>query len=49
MWVKGRMEEKGVLQTGEPISEEHLMQYGRDNISLIPTDSPDVWLLEFSS
>ena len=47
LWIKGRLENKGVLKVGEPVTRETLRQYGRDTIRLTATNVPDVWLLDF--
>ena len=46
-WLKGRLEEKGALQSGEPVIEETFRQYGRDNFSMTKTTFPNVWYLDF--
>ena len=46
-WLKGRLEEKGVLQSGEPVIEETFRQYGRDNFSMTKTTFPNLWYLDF--
>lgn len=47
-WIKGRLEKKGVLKIGEPVTIETLRRYGRDNFDLIATSKPNVWILDFS-
>ncbi|MHB8327855.1 MAG: restriction endonuclease PLD domain-containing protein [bacterium] len=46
-WIKGRMENAGVLKTGEPVTDQVLAKYGRNNFELIGTNDPVVWLLIF--
>lgn len=47
-WIKGRMENAGVLKVGQFIDESILDAYGRKDIELIATDDENVWLLDFS-
>ena len=47
-WIKGRMEDAGVLKPGEVITLDHLEAYGRTSITLSATRDPDKWLLDFS-
>lgn len=47
-WLKGRLEAEGILQIGEPISEEMLIKYGRNNLTLSQTNNPNIWILDFS-
>ena len=47
LWIKGRLENRGVLKVGEPVIEETLRRYGRDTIQLMATNDPDVWLIDF--
>lgn len=46
-WLKGRLENAGVLKVGEPVTAETLKQYGRDSFTLTQTVTPDVWFLDF--
>ena len=46
-WLKGRMEEAGVLQVGQPVTEQTLKDYGRDSFSLTKTSIPNMWFLDF--
>jgi len=46
-WIKGRMENKGALKVGQPVTGEILKKYGRDNIELTATQDPLVWILNF--
>lgn len=52
-WIKGRLLRSGVVQFGEFITEDHLKQYGRDYLSLTPTeqtkDGLKVFFLDFSA
>lgn len=46
-WIKGRMENEGVLKIGEKVTEDTLKKYRRDSIRLTKTDIPDLWYLDF--
>lgn len=46
-WLKGRLENAGVLKVGEPVCKETLKQYGRDTFTLTKTNKPGVWYLDF--
>ena len=46
MWIKGLMEEAGVLQVGEKVTDTTLKQFGKRYIKLTATDNPDLWLAE---
>lgn len=46
-WIKGRLEQTGVLNVGELFTDEIGAKYGRNSISLISTDDEDLWLLDF--
>ena len=46
-WLKGRMEEKGALNAGEPVTREVLYKYGRDTFTLTKTDKPNLWYIDF--
>src|SRR3989344_1061110 len=46
-WIKGRLEGAGILEVGQPISDEMLKKYGRDTLTLSQTTDPEVWLLDF--
>lgn len=47
-WLKGRLENAGVLMVDQKVTESVLKQYGRDYIDMIPTSDPDQWFLDFS-
>lgn len=47
-WLKGRMEEAGVLKAGEPVTDEVLSDYGRNTVTLRQTSVPNVWYIDFS-
>ncbi len=46
-WLKGRMEEAGVLQVGQPVTQDTLNRYGRSSFSLTKTEVPNLWYLDF--
>ena len=46
-WLKGRLENAGVLKVGDPVCRETLKQYGRDTFTLTKTIKPGVWYLDF--
>ena len=46
-WLKGRMEEAGVLQVGQPVTQNTLDRYGRSSFSLTRTEVPNLWYLDF--
>ena len=46
-WLKGRLENSGALKFGEPVTEDILNKYGRQTMTLISTDNPKLWLLDF--
>ena len=46
-WIKGRMENAGVLRTGYLVTDQILTEYGRDNFELRSTGDPLIWLMDF--
>lgn len=46
-WLKGRLENAGVLKIGTPVTEQTLRDYGRSSFSLIKTSKPNTWYLDF--
>ena len=46
-WLKGRLENAGVLRVGDPVRKETLEKYGRDTFTLTKTSVPGVWYLDF--
>lgn len=48
IWIKGRMENAGVLRPGEFIVPDMLLNYGRDSVTLMETSLANTWLLDFS-
>lgn len=46
-WIKGRLENAGVLKVGDLVSNKILSDYGRSDFDLIKTDQSDLWFLNF--
>lgn len=46
-WLKGRLENAGVLKVGDPVTADTLKQYGRNTFTLTKTTKPNVWFLDF--
>jgi hypothetical protein len=46
-WIKGRLENEGVLKIGESVTHQMLMEYGRDNLTFTKTAIPNTWYLDF--
>lgn len=46
-WIKGRMENEGVLRVGDPVTKQTLLDYGRDNLRFTKTTIPNTWYLDF--
>ncbi len=46
-WLKGRLENAGVLKVGEPVTKETLEKYGRDTFTLTKTGTENTWFLDF--
>lgn len=46
-WLKGRLENAGVLTVGNPVTEDTLNSYGRKSFTLTKTTMPGVWFLDF--
>lgn len=46
-WIKGRLENSGVLNVGELVTSETLNKYGRNDFDLIKTDQENLWFLNF--
>jgi hypothetical protein len=47
LWLKGRLENAGVLSVGELVTHETLRRYGRDTFTLTKTTTPNLWYLDF--
>jgi len=48
-WIKGRLENHGVLKIGEPVTKAVLQAYGRNSMRLIGTSNPQIWYLDFDA
>jgi DNA polymerase III, alpha subunit (gram-positive type) len=46
-WIKGRLENNGVLDVGHLVTPNTLKNYGRDNITLTKTTIENLWYLDF--
>ena len=46
-WLKGRLENAGVLMVGNPVTADTLKHYGRSSFTLTKTTIPGVWFLDF--
>lgn len=46
-WLKGRLENAGVLTVGTPVTSNTLNHYGRKSFTLTQTTMPGVWFLDF--
>lgn len=46
-WLKGRLENAGVLKVGEPVTQDTLRKYGRDSFGLTKINNTDAWFLDF--
>lgn len=47
-WIKGRLEDKGILNVGDFVTEQMLQKYGQNFIELTATSDPDIWHIDFS-
>lgn len=48
-WLKGRMEQAGVLKPGEPVTQKTLQEYGRQSFTFTKTKEKNLWLLDFEA
>ena len=46
-WLKGHLENAGVLKVGELVVEDTLVNYGRTSLVLTKTTTPNLWYLDF--
>lgn len=46
-WLKGRLENAGVLTVGNPVTANTLKNYGRSSFTLTKTTIPEIWFLDF--
>jgi hypothetical protein len=48
-WIKGRLENAGVLKVGDYVTNKTLSDYGRSDFDLIRTEQKDLWFLNFGA
>lgn len=46
-WLKGRLENAGALEVGNPVTNDTLRRYGRNSFTLTKTTTPGLWYLDF--
>ena len=46
-WIKGRLENEGVLTIGDVITDATLSAYGRNTITMTKIQDSDDWFLDF--
>ncbi|MST69700.1 NgoFVII family restriction endonuclease [Clostridiales Family XIII bacterium RF-744-FAT-WT-3] len=46
-WIKGRLENAGVLTVGSPVTNDTLRRYGRSTMTFTKTSKPNTWYLDF--
>jgi hypothetical protein len=46
-WLKGRLENAGVLRAGERVTDETLARYGRNNMTITKLNDSNTWYLDF--
>ena len=46
-WLKGRLENKGALKTGRPVTADTMQKYGRSTFTMKKTSKPGLWYLDF--
>lgn len=46
-WIKGRLENQGVLDVGSMVTPETFERYGRSDFTLVKTKMPNLWYLDF--
>lgn len=46
-WIKGRLENAGVLKPGERVTDDVLSKYGRSSITLTKLNNNNKWYLDF--
>lgn len=46
-WIKGRLENEGVLRVGEILTDDTLQQYGRTSITMTRIQDTDDWYFDF--
>ncbi len=45
-WIKGQLENGGIIEPGDHITEEALRKFGKQSLRLTQTTNPDVWYME---
>lgn len=48
-WIKGRLENTGILKPGELVTSETLGLYGRNSLTLTKVEGSDYWYLDFGA
>lgn len=46
-WLKGRLENLGLLTPGEPVTDKILSEYGRTNLTITKLANQDKWYIDF--
>lgn len=46
-WLKGRLENDGVLEIGSPVTKDTLRKYGRSSFTLTKLKAPNSWFIDF--
>ena len=46
-WIKGRLENNGLLEVGHMVTADTFARYGRENFTLRKTAMPNLWYLDF--
>ena len=46
-WIKGRLENAGALDVGQPVTAETFIRYGRNSFTFTNTSTPNLWYLDF--
>ena len=46
-WIKGRLENNGVLEVMKPVTQDTFTKYGRSSIRMTQTTTPNLWYLDF--
>lgn len=46
-WLKGRLENKGALKTGRPVTADTMQKYGRSTFTMKKTNKRGLWYLDF--
>lgn len=46
-WIKGRLENNGALDVGQPVTPDTLSRYGRQDFTFTKTTIPNLWYIDF--